>query len=190
MDATLKRALAGPVGRLALAKNIRLEDGALDVYVELLADVPPRLVSEACRQLATSETFGMPTVGAIRIAVDECQRVQVEQVKATALLRAAEEDRSTWVHCRVCNDDPGAWIPCFCVGRGIEETNPERLAGRVRLGETIEKCDRMQPHGSHTYVRRCQCHMSDWREEARARLKTQYGNDRREDRPKRSQDYR
>lgn len=152
----------GILARLALSKGSSASDDQLDTYVDLTNDVPVDLLREGCRKLALAATFGMPSVGDIRLACDAVQRDQIAKVKELPALYDEEADRRGWVHCRRCNDDPAAWLPtmhCQGSGAGWQEARNVTLP--------ISTCGRQKSHGPHTFTERCTCHQEAWRNERR-----------------------
>jgi hypothetical protein len=174
------------LNRLADSKNAVMPKGQQQSYLAGLADLPSELIVAACVRLSRASTFGLPSVGDIRLEADQVQREAASERQQRALparQSGGEDDRRSWVHCQDCQDEPNAWRTFWCNGSGrlhvanSQETDP--TTGRVSRGQglPLSTCGRGGQHNPHTFTERCACHTAPWRAERRARIH-KYGDDR------------
>lgn len=147
--------------RLGHTKGSTLSEDAITAYLETLTDAPDELLRSACARLSKAPTYGFPQAADILAMCDTVRREDISKIKA---LPAYDEqgDRRRWVHCRECQDDPGAWLPSmWCQGSG-----PGWLQA-VNSPLPLSTCGRPQSHAPHSFTERCLCHMAAWRNDKR-----------------------
>ena len=154
-DALVSEALV----RLAVARAALVDEVAVAVYLDALADVEPTLIVRACAELAKAERedfeSALPSVGAIRAKAERIARDEaaLEQAKKMLPLPKPDEDGPRFF-CRDCRDESSGWRSCWCQGSGLLWV---RDVPKSYIGDEVKNCGRPSLHKPHPYVVRCSC---------------------------------
>lgn len=151
MNARVKTSLQA----LAIARSTEADEAVLVVYLRALDDLDATLISRACERLAKQPRLeyqaALPEVGLIREEVAKIQREDTarDHQRRLAPHTRREEDPSTWIFCRDCEDS--SYRQFRCDGFTNDTGSRDEHLRMVR-------CARRQNHQPHTYAERCHCY--------------------------------
>jgi hypothetical protein len=151
MNPRVKQALQA----LAIARSTEADEAVLVVYLRALDDLDATLISRACERLAKQPRLeyqaALPEVGLIRAEVAAIQREDRErdQQRRLAPHNRRDDDPSTWIFCRECQDSSYRQYRC-------DGWTGERGERDPHLRH--QHCARRNNHTPHTYSERCPCY--------------------------------